>query len=151
MLDKKHAFFYSVYIEYILYILYTQRCHMDIVISNASEKPIYEQISSQIKALIMNGTLKEGEMLPSIRVIAKELKVSVITTKRAYSDLERDGFIEVVQGRGSFVSSRNLDFIREEQLKQAENHLIQAASIAQSSNISLEELIEMLTIIYEGD
>ena len=124
---------------------------MDIVISNASDLPIYEQISSQIKALIMNGTLKEGELLPSIRVIAKELKVSVITTKRAYADLERDGFIEVVQGRGSFVSSRNLDFIREEQLKQAENHLIQAASIAQSSNISLEELIEMLTIIYEGD
>ena len=124
---------------------------MDIIISNASEKPIYEQISSQIKALIMNGTLKEGEMLPSIRVIAKELKVSVITTKRAYADLERDGFIEVVQGRGSFVSSRNLDFIREEQLKQAENHLTQAATIAQSSDISLEELIEMLTIIYKGD
>ena len=124
---------------------------MDIVISNASDLPIYEQISSQIKALIMNGTLKEGELLPSIRVIAKELKVSVITTKRAYADLERDGFIEVVQGRGSFVSSRNLDFIREEQLRNAEMHLQKAVEIAQMGNISLEELIEMLTLIYEGE
>ena len=124
---------------------------MDIVISNASELPIYEQISSQIKALILNGTLKEGELLPSIRVIAKELKVSVITTKRAYADLERDGFIEVVQGRGSFVSSRNLDFIREEQLKNAEVHLQKAVEIAQVGNISLEELTEMLSLIYEGE
>ena len=124
---------------------------MDIVISNASDLPIYEQISSQIKALIMNGTLKEGELLPSIRVIAKELKVSVITTKRAYADLERDGFIEVVQGRGSFVSSRNLDFIREEQLRNAEMHLQKAVEIAQMGNISLEELMEMLTLIYEGE
>ena len=124
---------------------------MDIVISNASELPIYEQISSQIKALILNGTLKEGELLPSIRVIAKELKVSVITTKRAYADLERDGFIEVVQGRGSFVSSRNLDFIREEQLKNAELHLQKAVEIAQVGNISLEELTEMLSLIYEGE
>ena len=90
-------------------------------------------------------------MLPSIRVLAKELKVSVITTKRAYADLERDGFIEVVQGRGSFVSSRNLDFIREEQLKHIESHLVKVAEIAQSSDISLDELIEMLTIVYEGD
>ena len=124
---------------------------MDIVISNASELPIYEQISSQIKTLILNGTLKEGELLPSIRVIAKELKVSVITTKRAYADLERDGFIEVVQGRGSFVSSRNLDFIREEQLKNAEMYLQKAVEIAQVGNISLEELTEMLSLIYEGE
>ena len=124
---------------------------MDIVISNASDLPIYEQISTQIKALIMNGTLKEGEMLPSIRVIAKELKVSVITTKRAYADLERDGFIEVVQGRGSFVSSRNLDFIREEQLRNAEMHLQKAVEIAQIGNISLEDLTEMLALIYEGE
>ena len=124
---------------------------MDIIISNASDLPIYEQISSQIKALIMNGTLKEGELLPSIRVIAKELKVSVITTTRAYADFERDGFIEVVQGRGSFVSSRNLDFIREEQLRNAEMHLQKAVEIAQMGNISLEELMEMLTLIYEGE
>lgn len=124
---------------------------MDIIISNASDLPIYEQISSQIKALIMNGTLKEGEMLPSIRLIAKELKVSVITTKRAYAELEKDGFIETVQGRGSFVSRRNLDFIREEQLKNAEKHLQKAVEIAKVANISFEELKEMLTIIYEGE
>lgn len=124
---------------------------MDIVISNASGLPIYEQIASQIKALIMNGTLKEGEMLPSIRVIAKELKVSVITTKRAYADLERDGFIEVVQGRGSFVSARNLDFIREEQLKNTEMHIQKAVEAARIGNISLEELMEMLNLMYEGE
>ena len=124
---------------------------MDIIISNASEKPIYEQISSQIKAQIMNGQLKEGELLPSMRVIAKELKVSVITTKRAYADLERDGFIETVQGRGSFVAKRNLDFIREEQLKMTEELLQKTVDIARTSDISLEELVEMLTFIYKGE
>lgn len=124
---------------------------MDIVISNASDLPIYEQISSQIKALIMAGTLQEGEMLPSIRVIAKELKVSVITSKRAYADLERDGFIEVVQGKGSFVSSRNIEFIKEEQLRNTERYLQKAAEIARGADISLEELIEILTLVYEGE
>lgn len=124
---------------------------MDIIISNASDKPIYEQISSQIKTLIMNGQLKEGEALPSIRLIAKELKVSVITTKRAYADLERDGFIEVVQGKGSFVASRNMDFIREEQLKNAEDLLQKTVDIAKMSDISLEELVEMLSLLYKGE
>lgn len=124
---------------------------MDIVIRNASELPIYEQISSQIKALIINGTLKEGEILPSIRVIAKELKVSVITTKRAYSELERDGFIETVQGRGSFVGARNLELIREEQLKQIELHVQKAVEAARIGNIQLDELREILKFMYEGD
>lgn len=124
---------------------------MNIIISNASDKPIYEQISSQIKAQIMNGQLQEGELLPSIRVIAKELKVSVITTKRAYADLERDGFIEVVQGKGSFVASRNMDFIREEQLKNIEQLLQKSVDIAKMSDISFEELNEMLMLIYKGE
>ena len=124
---------------------------MDIIISNASEKPIYEQISSQIKAQIMSGQLKEGELLPSMRVIAKELKVSVITTKRAYADLERDGFIETVQGRGSFVAKRNFDFIREEQLKMTEELLQKTVDIARTSDISLDELVEILTLIYKGE
>lgn len=124
---------------------------MNIIISNASGKPIYEQISSQIKAQIMNGQLQEGELLPSIRVIAKELKVSVITTKRAYADLERDGFIEVVQGKGSFVASRNMDFIREEQLKNIEHLLQKSVDIAKMSDISFEELSEMLMLIYKGE
>ena len=85
---------------------------MDIIISNASGKPIYEQITSQIKTLILNGTLREGESLPSMRLLAKELRISVITTKRAYEDLERDGFIETVTGRGSFVAGKNLEFVR---------------------------------------
>ncbi|HEY4624169.1 MAG TPA: GntR family transcriptional regulator [Solibacillus sp.] len=124
---------------------------MNIIISNASDKPIYEQISTQIKAQIMNGQLQEGELLPSIRVIAKELKVSVITTKRAYADLERDGFIEVVQGKGSFVASRNMDFIREEQLKNIEQLLQKSVDIAKMSDISFEELNEMLLLIYKGE
>ncbi|WP_341320413.1 GntR family transcriptional regulator [Solibacillus sp. FSL H8-0523] len=124
---------------------------MNIIISNASDKPIYEQISSQIKAQIMNGQLQEGELLPSIRVIAKELKVSVITTKRAYADLERDGFIEVVQGKGSFVASRNMDFIREEQLKNIEALLQKSVDMAKMSDISLEELMEMLSLSYKGE
>lgn len=124
---------------------------MNIIISNASDKPIYEQISTQIKAQIMNGQLQEGELLPSIRVIAKELKVSVITTKRAYADLERDGFIEVVQGKGSFVASRNMDFIREEQLKNIEQLLQKSVDIAKMSDISFKELNEMLLLIYKGE
>jgi GntR family transcriptional regulator len=87
---------------------------MDIIISNSSPKPIYEQITSQIKAMILNGTLREGEALPSMRLLAKELRISVITTKRAYEDLERDGFIETVTGRGSFVAGKNLEFVKEE-------------------------------------
>ena len=124
---------------------------MDILISNSSEKPIYEQISSQIKGLIMNGELKEGDALPSIRHIAKELKVSVITTKRAYSDLESEGFIETIAGKGSFVASRNIELIREEQLKLTEELLIKAVEIAKRSKIELSELQEMLTIIYEEE
>lgn len=127
------------------------RCKMDIIISNASDQPIYEQISSQIKAQIMNGQLKEGELLPSIRVMAKELKVSVITTKRAYTELEQDGFIEVVQGKGSFVARRNLDFIREDQLKNIEEHIQKAVDIAKIGDISLEELKEIMTLIYKGE
>lgn len=121
---------------------------MDILISNSSEKPIYEQISSQIKNLIISGELHAGDALPSMRFLAKELRISVITTKRAYEDLERDGFIETVAGKGCFVAPKNLEFIREQQLKNAEQHLIAAAEVAKSSNISLDELIEMLTLVF---
>lgn len=124
---------------------------MDIIISNSSGKPIYEQITTQIKNLIISGELKEGEMLPSMRGLAKELRISVITTKRAYEDLERDGFIETVTGKGSFVAQRNLEFIREEHMKMAENHLQEAVDIALKSSITLDELKEMLTLLYEGE
>lgn len=122
---------------------------MDIIISNSNKKPIYEQIASQIKDMIMSGTLNEGDVLPSMRLLAKELRISVITTKRAYEELERDGFIETVTGRGSFVAGRNLELIREEKLKRAEGYLNESVEIAKSSGISLEELTEILNTLYE--
>lgn len=124
---------------------------MDIVISNSSDKPIYEQIESQIKNMIINGTLSEGEMLPSMRLLAKELRISVITTKRAYEELERDGFIETVTGKGSFVASKNLEFIKEEHLRIAEEYLQKAVDISKSSGIVLSELVDILTLLYEGE
>ncbi len=124
---------------------------MDIIISNANKKPIYEQIASQIKNMIINGTLNEGDALPSMRGLAQELRISVITTKRAYEELERDGFIETVTGRGSFVAGKNLEFIREEQLRRAEEYLLKSVDIAKSSGITLEELIEILNTLYEGE
>ena len=123
---------------------------MDIIISNSSGDPIYEQIYSQIKASIMNGILKEGDALPSMRVLAQQLRISVITTKRAYEELERDGFIESYTGRGSFVKKQNAEFLREEILKQTENLLDEACSKAKQCGITLEEMREMLEIIYEG-
>ena len=122
---------------------------MDIIISNSSGKPIYEQITSQIKSMIISGELKEGDALPSMRLLAKELRISVITTKRAYDDLEREGFIESFTGKGSFVAQKNVEFIREEQLKAAEEHLKNAVCAAKSSGISRAELEEMLRILYE--
>lgn len=125
---------------------------MDIIISNASEKPIYEQITSQIKNLILSEELKAGDALPSMRLLAKELRISVITTKRAYEELERDGFIESVTGKGSFVSCQNSDFIREEHLRMVEEYLQKAIDTAKISNVQLEELQEMLMMLYkEGD
>ena len=124
---------------------------MDIIISNSSGKPIYEQITSQIKNMILTGMLKEGDALPSMRLLAKELRISVITTKRAYDDLERDGFIESFTGRGSFVARINLEFMREEQLKVAEDFLKQAVYTAKSSGITQEELVEILRVLYEEE
>ena len=124
---------------------------MDIIISNSSDKPIYEQIATQIKKMIISGALSPGEALPSMRFLAKELRISVITTKRAYSDLERDGFIETVTGKGSFVANQNLSFIREEQLRLAEAFLQKAVDTAKSSDISCEELKDMLEILYGGE
>lgn len=124
---------------------------MNIVISNSSDKPIYEQIAQQIKKLIISGELSPGDALPSMRFLAKELRISVITTKRAYSDLERDGFIETVTGKGSFVANQNLAFIREEQLRLAEEFLQKAVDIARSSDISWAELSELLELLYKGE
>ncbi|HHX62422.1 MAG TPA: GntR family transcriptional regulator [Epulopiscium sp.] len=122
---------------------------MEIIISNSNKKPIYDQIESQIKDMIMIGTLKEGDALPSMRLLAKELRISVITTKRAYEELERDGFIETVTGRGSFVARKNLELIKEEQLRRAEEYLLESVDVAKSSGITLEELVDILSALYE--
>lgn len=124
---------------------------MEIIISNSSGKPIYEQITSQVKSMIMGGELIEGATLPSMRLLAKELRISVITTKRAYADLERDGFIETVTGKGSFVSCKNKEFVREEQFRLIEEKLQAATELAKNSGITLDELSEILAVLYKGD
>lgn len=132
-----------------MYNILNEEKLMDIIISNSNKSPIYEQISSQIKNLIITGELKEGDALPSMRLLAKELRISVITTKRAYEELERDGFIETVTGRGSFVASKNLEFIREEHLRMSEELIGKSVDIAKTGGITLEELMEMLKTLYE--
>ncbi|MFW5647413.1 MAG: GntR family transcriptional regulator [Acetivibrio ethanolgignens] len=122
---------------------------MDIIISNTSSQPIYDQIYSQIKAMILNGTLKEGDALPSMRLLAKELRISVITTKRAYEELERDGFIETVTGKGSFVGRTNLELIKEEHLKNVEEALSQAIEEARLAGLPLSELTSLLEMLYQ--
>lgn len=124
---------------------------MNIIISNSSDKPIYEQITIQIKTMVMNGQLKEGDLLPSMRTLAKELRISVITTKRAYEDLEKDGFITTVVGKGSFVKAADTRLVREEKLKEIEELLARAVSVAQQSNITRREIEEMIEILYQED
>lgn len=123
---------------------------MQIILSNSSGKPIYEQITEQIKAEIVSGVLEAGQQMPSIRTLAKELRVSVITTKRAYEELERDGFVETVQGRGTYVANQNNQLIREEQLRRAEGKLLEAVELARSVGITEQELSDCLHELYGG-
>lgn len=122
---------------------------MEILISNSSDKPIYEQICMQIKSKIMDGTLEAGEALPSMRALAKDLHISVITVQRAYEDLTRDGFIETVTGKGSFVAAQNMEFIQEEQLRIAEELLQKAAQIGRTHGIAYEQMAVILKLFYE--
>lgn len=124
---------------------------MNILISNSGEKPIYEQITSQIKNLIIQGELAAGQALPSMRLLAKELRISVITTKRAYEELEREGFLENVPGKGCFVAPQNREFLREAQLRRVEERLAQAVDEARKGGFPLEELHELLDILYRGE
>ena len=124
---------------------------MDIILSNASGKPIYEQISDQVKEQIMSGALSAGDALPSMRLLAKELRISVITTKRAYEELERDGFLENVPGKGCFVAPQNRELLREAQLRRVEEKLSQAVEEARKGAFPLEELHEMLDLLYKGE
>jgi GntR family transcriptional regulator len=122
---------------------------VEIIISSNTSKPIYEQITSQIKAMIMSGELQTGDPIPSMRALAKSIHVSVITVQRAYEDLQRDGFIETTVGRGSFVSAQNKDFFKEEQQRKAEEHLQEAAEIGRASGIPLEKLAQLLERFYQ--
>lgn len=124
---------------------------MDIIISNSSKEPIYAQIEGQIKTLIMQSKLKEGALLPSMRTLSKELRISLITTKRAYEELERDGFICTVAGKGSFVASKNLEFLKEEHLKEIESLLVKAIDLSHLCDISYDEISDMLNTLYKGE
>lgn len=124
---------------------------MEIIISSNNAKPIYEQITSQIKGMIMSGELKSGEPIPSMRSLAKTIHVSVITVQKAYEDLSRDGFIETTVGRGSFVSAQNKEFMREEKQKELEALLQKATELARESGISLEKVTSLLQIFYTED
>lgn len=122
---------------------------MYLIISNSSETPIYEQIKNQIKDKIISGELSAGELLPSIRSLAKDLMISVITTKRAYEDLEREGYITMITGKGCFISNKNKELIREEVLKNIENNLNSAINMANKIYLNKEELIEILNLLWE--
>ena len=122
---------------------------MEILISNSSDKPIYEQICIQVKSLIMDGTLSAGEMLPSMRALAKDLHISVITVQRAYEDLTRDGFLETVSGKGCFVAPQNKEWIQEEQLRIAEGFLEKAAQIGRAHGIAYERMANILKLFFE--
>lgn len=124
---------------------------MNIIISNSSGQPIYEQIIAQIKNMVISGELQEGDALPSMRLLAKELRISVITTKRAYEELEREGFIVSITGKGSFVAAKNVNLIREQQLREIENLMQQIIEKAKLCGLTLDELGQMLKILYEGD
>ena len=124
---------------------------MNLIINHSSMQPIYEQITSQIKAMIMNGELKAGDAMPSMRKLAKELHVSVITTQRAYDDLQKDGFIVTVPAKGTFVSTQNQDFIREENRRRIEQLLTDAVELAKENGIELEELRTTVEVLYQEE
>ncbi len=124
---------------------------MNLIISNSSNIPIYQQIKEQIRNKIIANELKKAEQLPSIRNLAKDLRISVITTKNAYEELEKEGFVHTIPGKGTYVTGKNVEIIREEQLQKIENLMDTAVSIAKISNISKAEIQNMLDIIYEEE
>ncbi|RAL26105.1 GntR family transcriptional regulator [Thermoflavimicrobium daqui] len=122
---------------------------MKIIISNSSSDPIYEQIAKQIRDDILKGKLMGGDVLPSIRVLAKELGISVITTKRAYEKLEQEGFVETVGGKGTYVAEQNKDLIRERQLRILEEKIVEMIEVSKTVDITYEELLQMIRVIYQ--
>lgn len=123
---------------------------MQVLIDNKSGLPIYDQIYSQIKSQIISGAIGEGEALPSIRGLAKTLRISVITTKRAYDELEREGFIYTVAAKGCFVAPKNVELLREENLKRIEGHMAEITRLASSCNLTTDDLVQMLRYEMEG-
>ena len=124
---------------------------MDIILSNVGGQPIYDQIVSQVKAQILSGKLKEGDALPSLRALAKDLRISVITTKRAYEELEREGFIVSLTGKGSFVAGANTELIREEHLRRLEDHLREEVSLSHLCGLDLDGLTSILSMLYKEE
>ena len=124
---------------------------MNLIISNASGKPIYEPIYTQVKNCIISGELSPGDALPSIRALAKDLRISVITTTRAYDELERDGFIDRVPGKGCYVAEKNLELVREAHLKQIEEHMTEIVTLAAGCSLSEEDTVRMLRLIWENE
>ena len=124
---------------------------MNIIITNSNDTPIFMQIKDSIKESIFNDTLKEGESLPSVRTLASDLKISFLTVKRAYDELEKEGFIKTIPGKGSFISPKNLELIREEKLKEIEKKVEEIYDIAKLSNIKKEEVKELFEIIFEEE
>ena len=125
--------------------------HLEIIVSNKSNRPLYEQIAIQIKTAIMNGELKEGDAIPSVRSLAKSLHISVLTVQKAYATLQDDGFIETTDGKGCYVSVQSQDFYLEEQQKKIEDFFLKAVEIANINDISFEKLVDLLALLYKED
>ena len=125
--------------------------HLEIIVSNKSNRPLYEQIAIQIKTAIMNGELKEGDAIPSVRSLAKSLHISVLTVQKAYATLQDDGFIETTAGKGCYVSVLSQDFYLEEQQKKIEDFFLKAVEIAHINDISFEKLVDLLALLYKED
>lgn len=145
VLDKSVTTVYTVYIQY------ERRAQMNIFIDNRSGAPIYDQIYSQIKNQIISGTLIENEPLPSIRNLAKDLRISVVTTKRAYDELEREGFIYTLPAKGCFVAAQNTELLKEHNLKKIEEHVIEIKNLAAACQLSKNDVIDIFDIIYEQE
>lgn len=124
---------------------------MDIIISNSNNKPIYIQVKEQIKNAIIMGELKSGDKLPSIRSLAKDLKISVITTKNAYDELENDGYVKTIPAKGIYVSNKSIDLIKEEQLQNIERLIFKSMEIAKISQVSKDEFINIVNVLWEDD
>ena len=124
---------------------------MNFIISNSSEIPIYEQIKKEIKKAIHNNELKENSLLPSIRSLAKDLLISILTVKKAYDELEEEGYLKTVQGKGSFVKPRKEELVREEQIKKIEEHINEIIEIAKITKINKSELMELIDYLYEEE